>query len=191
MSRRGKTPKLLFEPCKGGGINLRQPAWADYDDWAALRRENRDHLTPWEPSWNDAHLTRPSYRARLVTLKAMIAGDKGYPFHVCRAQDDRLVGACNLTHIKRGSLQSAHIGYWTGEEYARKGFARAAVRGVLRYAFEELGLHRVNAAVRAENMASIKLLENIGFHKEGVAREFLKIDGQWIDHLIYAKLSHD
>jgi len=191
MARRGKTPKTIFAPCRGGGIELRQPLWADYDDWATLRRANREHLTPWEPSWNAAHLTRPSYRARLASFKTMVAGDKGYPFHIFRADDDQLVGACNLTHVKRGSLQSAHIGYWVAAEYARKGFARAAIGGVLRYAFEELGLHRINAAVGLDNTASIQLLKNCGFHEEGLAREYLKIDGAWVDHLIYAKLNHD
>ncbi len=191
MPKRGQTPKSLIEPCAGGGVSLRAPTWADFEHWTELRRANEDYLKPWEPSWDAAHLSRATYKARLAKFKKMISQDEAYPFYVFRADTNQLVGACNLTQIKRGSLQSAHIGYWVGETYIRKGFARASVRAVLRFAFEELGLHRVSAAVQADNQASIKLLENLGFTKEGLARDFLKIDGTWTDHLIYAKLSHD
>lgn len=121
----------------------------------------------------------------------MITADRGYPFHVFRADDNRLVGACNLTQVQRGSQQSAHIGYWIGKAYARNGFARASVRAVMRFAFDDLGLHRINAAVHADNQASIQLLETAGFIKEGVARNYLKVDAHWQDHFIYAKLSTD
>lgn len=191
MPKRGRQPKQLFEPCAGGGVYLRPPSWADFDDWVALRRENRAYLKPWEPSWNEDGLSRSFYRTRLAQFKKMIAKDTGYPFYVFRSSDDRLVGACNLTHIMRGSANSVKIGYWIGEHYARNGFARASVRACLRYAFEDIGLHRVEAAVRGENSASIRLLETVGFTHEGTARGLLKIDGEWRDHLIMGKLSTD
>lgn len=191
MSKRGHIPKPIFEPCAGGGVELRVPKWADFEEWVDLRRANRDHLQPWEPTWKDEHLKRHAYKARLSQFKTMISTDTGYPFHMFRADDNRLVGACNLTHVQRGSLQCAHIGYWVGEAFSRKGFARASLRATLRFAFDDLGLHRVSAAVQADNIASIKLLESTGFTKEGVARSYLKVDGQWQDHLIYAKLSTD
>jgi len=191
MPKRGQTPKPLFEPCAGGGVNLMQPKWADFDEWVTLRRNNMDHLSPWEPSWNPAHLSRSSYRSRLAKFKKMISSDTGYPFHIFRADNGALVGACNLTFIRRGSLQSASIGYWVGKEFSRQGYARAAVRAALKFAFGELGLHRIEAGVRPENTASIKLLENTGFEREGTARGMIKIDGTWEDHLVYARLSSD
>lgn len=191
MSKRGHIPKPIYEPCAGGGVQLRVPKWADFEDWVNLRRANRDHLQPWEPTWKDEHLSRQSYKTRLAQFKNMITKDTGYPFHVFRTDDNRLVGACNLTSVQRGFLQSAHIGYWVGEAYARKGFARAALRATLRFAFDDLGLHRISAAVQADNLASINLLETTGFTREGLARSYLKIDGRWQDHLIYARLSSD
>ncbi len=191
MLKRAHIPTSLYEPCIGGGVNLRAPKWADFEEWGVLRRDNKDYLKPWEPKWDDAHLSRTSYRSRLDKFKTMTTSGTGYPFHIFRAGDERLVGACNVTSVKRGSSRSAHIGYWVGEKYARNGVARAAVRAVLRFAFEDLDLHRIEAAVRAENIASIKLLEKNGFAQEGIARGMLKIDGQWRDHLIYAKLSSD
>ncbi|MBL4870873.1 MAG: GNAT family N-acetyltransferase [Robiginitomaculum sp.] len=191
MPKRGKIPNPIYEPCTGGQVYLAVPKWADFDSWVALRRDNRTYLQSWEPSWDEAHLTRSAYRSRLTIYKKMIAEDIGYPFHVFMAEGHKLVGACNLTALKRGSMQSAHIGYWIGERYGRNGFARAAVRAILRFSFEDLRLHRLEAAVQAENAASISVLEKTGFRQEGIARGLLKIDNQWRDHLIFAKLSGD
>ena len=180
---KGRTPQ--------GNVILRHPKWADFEDWVELRRSNKEHLSPWEPLWDDNHLTRPSYRARLSRFKKMVTHDEGFPFHIFRETDSKIIGACNITHIERGISQSAKLGYWVGEQYARKGYARASVRAACRFCFDELGLHRIEAAVRPDNMPSILLLEAQGFVREGTARGFLKIDGQWHDHVIYARLSSD
>jgi ribosomal-protein-alanine N-acetyltransferase len=121
----------------------------------------------------------------------MVAAGEGYPFHIFRASDNRLIGACNIMQVRRTVAQSAQLGYWVGERYARQGFARAAVRASVQFCFDELGLHRIEAAVRPENVPSISLLEAVGFTYEGVAREYLKIDGAWRDHAIYARLVSD
>ncbi len=175
----------------GGGIVLRHPRWADYDSWAELRSQNADYLMPWEPEWGPEHLTRSMYKSRLSRLKKWVTQDKAYPFHIFRQNSDVLIGSCNITHIERGAAQSAKLGYWIGERFARNGFARAAVSVTSQFCFEKLGLHRVEAAVQPDNMASIKVLEAVGFTYEGEARGLLKINGQWRDHKIYAKLSGD
>lgn len=182
---------VLYEQARGGGINLRHPSWAEYDAWADLRRENQNHLKPWEPEWDPKHLTRPSYRARLTRFKKMVSNGNGYPFHIFNAGTGDFMGACNVMEIRRHVAQSAQIGYWLGERYARHGFARASVRAVSKFCFENLGLHRVEAAVQPDNARSIKLLEAVGFQKEGRARDYLKINGSWQDHDIYAYLSSD
>ena len=187
---RGKVTEL-YGQAPGGGVRLRHPKWADFEDWAQLRRDNQAFLTPWEPDWDPAHLNRNSYKLRLGGFKRMIAEGTGYPFHIFRDSDNRLIGACNITQVQRHPAQSAHLGYWIGESYARQGYARAAVRAAIRFCFNDLGLHRVNAAVQANNTPSINLLDAIGFTHEGTARGFLKINGEWRDHDIYALLSSD
>lgn len=182
---------ILTGHTASGKVTLRHPKWADYERWVELRRGNKDFLSPWEPLWDDNHLTRPSYRSRLSKFKKMVAAGTGYPFHIVRDFDKQIIGACNITHIERGISQSAKLGYWVGEQYARKGYARASVRAACRFCFDELGLHRIEAAVQPDNAPSLKLLEAIGFEREGVARDFLKIDGAWRDHIIYARLSSD
>ena len=121
----------------------------------------------------------------------MVSHDEGFPFHIFRETDGKIIGACNITHIERGISQSAKLGYWVGEQYSRKGYARASVRAACQFCFDELGLHRVEAAVRPDNAPSIQLLETVGFAREGTARGYLKIDGQWHDHIVYARLSSD
>jgi ribosomal-protein-alanine N-acetyltransferase len=180
---RGRSPR--------GNVILRHPKWADYEQWAALRRDSQDFLTPWEPLWDDNHLTRASYKARLSRFKKMTAAGEGFPFHIFRETDGRLIGACNLTQIQRGISQQVQLGYWIGQHYIRQGYAQASVRAACAFCFDELGLHRIEAAVRPENTPSINLLEVVGFQFEGKARGYLKIDGMWRDHAIYARLSSD
>lgn len=191
MIRKASLPIELTETTIGAGVSLRSPKWADYEDWVKLRRENRQYLTPWEPEWNELHLTRSVYKAKLARFKKMASNDDAYPFYIFRNTDQRLIGACNLTHVERNVSQSTKLGYWVGEKYTRQGFARAAVKASLRFCFEELRLHRVEAGVQSGNTASIRVLKAAGFQPEGVARGYLKIDGQWRDHEIFAKLSTD
>ena len=190
MRKPGAHTKLTAQAA-GGSLILRHPNWADYEAWSDLRARNQDYLTPWEPEWGADHLSRNMYKARLSRLKKWVSKDTAFPFHVFRTQGELLIGSCNITHIERGAAQSAKLGYWIGEQYARNGFARAAVAEVSRFGFEKLGLHRIEAAVQPDNAASIRVLEAVGFGYEGKARGYLKIDGQWRDHLVYAKLSND
>lgn len=181
----------MYGQAPGGGVHLRHPRWAEFEDWANLRRDNADFLSPWEPEWNIKHLSRHSYKARLAAFKKMVSAETGYPFHIFRDGDNAFIGACNITRIQRHVSQTAQLGYWIGEQYARQGLARASVRAATRFCFDNLGLHRIEAAVQPENVRSIRLLEAVGFQLEGTARGYLKINGTWQDHHLYARLSSD
>jgi hypothetical protein len=91
--------------------------------------------------------------------------------------------------VRRGVAQAGTIGYWVGETHARQGIMTEAVGLVLRYAFDELGLHRVEAACLPHNAASRGLLRKCGFQEEGYAAQYLKINGAWRDHVLYAHLA--
>ncbi len=181
----------LDEILIGQGIRLRPPTVEDYDAWAKLRGASRSHTEPWEPTWTTDELTKSAFRRRLTRYQADRQSGAGYPFFVVRSNDGVLIGACNLNNVRRGVLQAADIGYWIGTPYVRQGHARAAVRRVLSFAFDELGLHRVEAACRPDNEPSISLLKGVGFHYEGRARAFLKIAGEWRDHDRFSLLSSD
>lgn len=176
---------------RGGSLFLRHPKWADYDEWSSLRERSREHLSPWEPSWNPDHLLRRNYKHRLSVLKKQVAKEQGYFFHIFRQPGERFIGAVNVMNIQRSAAQSGQLGYWLGEGFSGQGHGRAAVDRVCEFCFSDLGLHRLEAAVRPDNAPSIALLDAIGFKAEGTARGYLKIDGQWRDHIIYARLSSD
>lgn len=183
------THTVLSANIAGGALKLVHPRWADFKAWTTLRRENIEYLRPWEPDVSTTGLNRPAYRARLSRLKKLVQQDRAYPFNIfC---DGVLVGACNITHIDRGTAQSARLGYWIGEQFTGRGYARAAVKTASEFCFAGLGLHRVEASVQTGNAASIKVLKASGFQYEGTARGSLKINGAWRDHDIYARLSSD
>ncbi len=173
----------------GQGVSLHHPQMDDYDDWARLRALSRDFLTPWEPQWARDELTRSAYKRRLRRYAEDRQNGRGYAFFVFRESDGRLAGGCNLSNVRRGVAQSASLGYWVGKPFARQGLTSAAVEAVCHFAFEELRLHRVEAACIPGNEPSRRLLLQAGFREEGLARQYLKINGEWRDHLTFARLA--
>jgi ribosomal-protein-alanine N-acetyltransferase len=87
--------------------------------------------------------------------------------------------------------QSGVIGYWMGARYAGKGYMTAAVRAVIEYGFDTLQLNRIEAACLPHNAASVRLLEKVGFTREGYARKYLCIDGRWQDHILFGLVRDD
>jgi [ribosomal protein S5]-alanine N-acetyltransferase len=173
---------------EGNGVTLRTPQTTDFEEWAALREMSRDFLTPWEPTWPDDDLTRSAFRRRIKRYTEDLRADQGYAFLIFRSGDGALVGGLTLANIRRGVAQAGSLGYWMGLPFIRHGYMTAAVRAVIPFALTSLRLHRLEAACIPSNAASIKLLENTGFTREGYAREYLCINGTWQDHLLYARL---
>jgi ribosomal-protein-alanine N-acetyltransferase len=178
-------------PIVGDDVVLRSPQASDFDGWAALREASRTFLTPWEPTWPSDDLTRSAFRHRLKRYAEDVRTDQGYPFFLFRKEDNVLVGGLALANVRRGVAQAASLGYWIGAPYVRRGYMTAAVRALLPVAFDFLRLHRVEAACIPTNLASVRLLERVGFRREGYARAYLCINGMWQDHLLYAKLRGD
>ena len=172
-------------------VLLRTPQMSDYPDWAELRAASRDFLTPWEPLWAADELTRSSFRRRVRHYMRDLREDVGYALFIFSAKDGTLVGGLTLCNVRRGVTQACTLGYWIGARYARKGYMTAAVRAVIPFVFDTLELHRLEAACLPANVASIKLLEKTGFVREGVARRYLRINGVWEDHLLYALVDSD
>jgi ribosomal-protein-alanine N-acetyltransferase len=171
---------------EGAGVVLRAPQMADYAEWAALRQKSRDFLVPWEPVWPADDLTRGAFRARLRRYARELREDLGYPFFIFAAPNGPLLGGATLTNVRRGVAQSASLGYWVGEPFARRGYMSAALAALLPFAHTALRLRRVEAACLPHNAASKRLLEKLGFEHEGYAREYLCIAGRWQDHLLFS-----
>lgn len=176
---------------RGHGLLMRPPAPSDYAAWSDLRDMSRRHLIPWEPQWSRDELSRWAYRRRLRYYQRDQREDLGYAFFIFDADSHALMGGLTLSNVRRGVTQACALGYWLGERHTRKGHMRNAVALAVDYAFRDLRLHRVEAACLPSNAGSISVLRNNGFQEEGLARRYLKINGAWCDHLLFALLSDD
>jgi len=176
---------------EGDGVYLRAPQMSDYSEWTTLREASRAFLTPWEPTWPSDDLGRSAFRRRLRRYAEDQRADTSYAFFLFRKADDALVGGLTLANIRRGVAQAGSLGYWIGEPFARRGLMTGALQGLVPFAFGSLRLHRLEAACIPSNAASIRLLEKMGFVREGYAREYLCINGLWQDRLLFARLNGD
>ena len=173
----------------GEGVRLRPARMTDYGAWSELRLRSRDFLQPWEPTWPSDDLTKSAFRRRLAAYSRDIDLDQAYPFFIFRSRDDVLLGGITLSNVRRGVAQMASVGYWIGQPYARRGHMLAAVQAVAPFAFQRLGLHRLEAACIPENGPSRRLLAQAGFVEEGYAKAYLKINGVWRDHVLFGLVS--
>lgn len=187
-------PSPIVDPeveIRGARVFLRHPTMQDYAAWAELRALSRVHLTPWEPQWARDELTRSSYRRRLRQYYRELRDDQGYAYLIFSEAESRLLGGLNISNVRRGVAQTASLGYWMGVPYVGAGLMTDAVRTTLRFAFGALRLNRLEAACLPSNAASQRVLEKAGFVCEGRARRYLKINGQWQDHDLFALLQDD
>jgi len=180
-------PPLL----SAGPVYLRAPDLDDHEGWARLRDLSRPHLTRWEPDWKAEDAMADAFRLRLRTYQRQYRARVGVVFHVFDRSTNALVGGVSLSDIRRHAAQSSTIGYWIGAPYLRKGYGLAAVNAAVTYAFEDLGLNRIEAACQPGNAPSRALLAKAGFSEEGIAREYLFINGSWRDHVLLALLARD
>lgn len=170
---------------------LRLPMRGDYQEWANLRAESRQFLEPWEPRWATDELERAAWRQRLGRYREDYAQGIAVPFFLLETAGGRLVGGITLGNIRHGVSQSGQIGYWIGEPFAGKGLMQEGLRLLIGYAFDTLRLHRIEAACIPDNARSIRVLEKAGFQREGLLRSYLRINGVWQDHYLYALIATD
>jgi ribosomal-protein-alanine N-acetyltransferase len=174
-----KTSKLP----RGKKVFLRSPNSADSAEFTALNKASRKfYRNLVNPPTDEKSFTAFLQRSESETEES---------FFICRAEDGAIVGAVNLSQIFRKAFQNAYLGYYLAEKYTGCGYMTEAVALVLRYAFKELKLHRIEANVQPENAASIAVLNRCGFTREGFSRKYLKIGGRWRDHLRFAIIAED
>lgn len=179
-------PELVHDP-----VILRSAAASDFEEWRNLRESSREHLVQWEDDWRPGQLSRQAFKRRLKRQWAEMRRGGGLYLLSFRASDLSLIGGVTLTNIRYGAARSGLLGYWVGAPFIRQGFGAASVQAMLAHAFEGIGLNRVVAACQPDNAASQQLLQRCGFQHEGLARGYLKINGQWRDHLIFARIAAD
>ena len=175
----------------GKRVFLRPPKRRDALKWQKLRMSSKSFLVPWEPSWDASSCTRRAYLRYFKNSNYLANMDKAYSFLIFKTDDKALLGGINIGNVRRGVSQSASLGYWIGEKHSRNGYMKEALKLLIPSAFVDLRLNRIEAATLEENIASRNLLKKIGFKKEGVLRKYLKINGNWRDHILYGLLESD
>ena len=175
----------------GERVFLRPPKRRDALKWQKLRMSSKSFLVPWEPSWDASSCTRRAYLRYFKNSNYLANMDRAYSFLIFKTEDKSLLGGINIGNVRRGVSQSASLGYWIGEKYSRNGYMKEALKLLIPSLFIDLRLNRIEAATLEENIASKNLLKKIGFKKEGVLRKYLKINGNWRDHILYGLLEND
>ena len=170
---------------KSGRISMRPPQISDWAQWAETREKNRAHIAPFEPTWSPNALEEDFFERRISRQSREWEGDRAYAFLIFKRADKSLIGGMNINNVCRGAAQFASIGYWIDKDHEGKGYMTEAIRMTLKYCFEDLDLHRVNASTLPENERSKKTLIAAGFKEEGYAEKYLSINGRWCDHVLY------
>jgi [ribosomal protein S5]-alanine N-acetyltransferase len=177
-------------------VLLRPLRLRDAGAWSAVRTANEEWLSRWEgrpptaseASWYDRH--SPSvFTAMLRGLRREARVGRTLPCAI--VYEGRLAGQVTVGNVVRGAFDSGYVGYWVDGRLAGRGIAPTAVALLADHCFGTVGLHRLEANVRPENAASLRVVEKLGFSREALHRSYLHIDGAWRDHLGFALLADD
>jgi [ribosomal protein S5]-alanine N-acetyltransferase len=170
---------------RDGRVGLRPLATSDARAWTEVRRRNADWLRPWEATVPPGDTSAPrTFRALVRDLRRQARDRRALPFAV--TVEGVFAGQVTVTNIVGGSARWAQVGYWIDRRYAGQNVIPTAVALVVDYCLLELKLHRIEVAIRPENLASLRVVEKLGITEVGYARGYLHIDGDWRDHRLFA-----
>jgi len=171
----------------GSRVLLRPLEASDFAAWQEVRRRNVEWLTKWEPQrlpgQPDVVEDAQAFNVRCSARQRERQLGTGYGFGIFA--DGHFAGEMNLSSVQRGPFQSCYVGYWIDEALAGNGLTPEAFVVTCRFAFEELHLHRVQAAIVPRNTASRRVVEKLKIRDEGTAERYLEINGIWEDHVRY------
>lgn len=190
FSRRGPRPRLGIQ-LMSERVILRAGDPADWKGWRAMREMSRDFLVPWEPEWPENGLSYNFFCGLLRRHWKDWRQGRSYAFmiflHGQRGGTGALIGGITLGDVQRGIAQKGTLGYWIGKPFAGQRYMTEAAGLVCDFAFDRLRLHRVEASCLPQNEASKNLLKRLGFEEEGYAKSYLRINGEWQDHVLWGK----
>jgi [ribosomal protein S5]-alanine N-acetyltransferase len=167
-----------------GRVRLRPIQVRDAEAWYELRARNHAWLTSWEATTPGGSSQQLTFKQMVRRLRREARAGRVLPFAVL--YEGKLVGQLTVANIIWGSVCSASMGYWVDQRHAGRGIIPTAVALATDHCFKEVGLHRMEVAIRPENHASLRVVEKLGFRPEGLRPNYLHIDGEWRDHLLFA-----
>jgi ribosomal-protein-alanine N-acetyltransferase len=165
-----------------------------HTDAAALLRyrvDNRAHLAAWEPQREASWYTVEQCLRNILDGQLAMQQDRGYPLLVFAPDGREIIGTFTFANLVRGAFQSCHLGYGMAAVWQGQGLMQEVLEAGLAWAFGDLGMHRVMANYLPRNVRSGRLLQRLGFEREGYARQYLKIAGVWEDHVLTARIRPD
>ncbi len=178
---------------RGKRVVLRPLTPLDFTQWREVRTRNHDWVTKWEPSRpagspdvvNDRH----AFASRCNARERERHLGSGYGFGVF--VDGAFGGEMNLSSVQRGPFQNCYVGYWIDEALAGQSYTPESLAVVLKFGFEDLGLHRMQISIIPRNSASRRVVEKLDIRCEGVAVRYLEINGAWEDHMRFAMTAEE
>jgi ribosomal-protein-alanine N-acetyltransferase len=183
---------VINPPLRHGRVGLRLIRPGDARVLERLLNDNRAWLEQWEATYPGFIRPNPNSLSLKPVIKNLLAAHKaktGVPFVV--TFDDQVVGQLSVSSIIGGSVSSAQMGYWIAENFAGRGIIPAAVALAVDYCMLNIGLHRMEICIRPENVASLRVVEKLGFRYEGMRKNYIHIDNKWCDHECFALTIED
>ena len=172
------------------GIRLRLVESGDGEAYAAAYDANRAHLARWDPVRDESFYTVEWHEALIAQHLRDHESGRAARFVIVH-EDGRMVGVANIANVVRGAFHSADLGYWIDASLAGRGIMTRVVSVLIDHARTELGLHRLQAATLLDNAASQRVLARNGFERIGIAPEYLRIAGEWQDHILFQRILSD
>lgn len=179
-------PQLLSQR-----LLLRAPSPALAAEVREYQMRNAEHFRAWDPNYPIGYFDPERVAERLVQAEQAFAAGTAYRYwFTLRETPTRLAGQVHISQLARGALQSAMLGYSLDASLQGRGLMHEALQALIAEMFgPRVRLHRIQAAVRPQNLRSRKVLERLGFQLEGLSRRYLFIDGGWRDHELFALLN--
>jgi ribosomal-protein-alanine N-acetyltransferase len=175
---------LLVVPCQHLNLAVLSPDQAQLE--SDFQLSNLAHLAPWSPQRPDDYYTPEQVRLRLEQQATAFETGNAVHFAMLDPVSGKMIGTCNFTGIIRGAFQACFLGYALAESHQGRGLMHEALETGIGYMFDELKLHRIMANYLPENARSARVLERLGFEREGFAKAYLNIAGKWQDHVLTA-----
>jgi len=174
----------VFEPILTARLELQllQPAHAEIYQHYLL--SNHEHLARWEPVRDDGYFELEQCVSRLQ--QSLMQFQSGQSVCLGLMQSGKIIGVCNFSNIVRGPFQACHLGYAIAHSHQGQGYMHEALKAAIHHMFYSKNLHRIMANYLPENLRSAALLQRLGFEREGYAKSYLKIHGEWRDHVLTA-----
>ncbi|OAN18281.1 ribosomal-protein-alanine acetyltransferase [Photobacterium jeanii] len=168
-------------------LKIRLIASKDAERITAYYQKNRAYLQPWEPLREEHFYTLAGWEKRLIQLTELQKHHLAYYFVVQQQGSDEICGVVNFSNLVKHPFHACHVGYSLGEAFQGQGIMRRAVDATVQWIFEDRNFHRVMAAYMPRNERSEKVLQSVGFEREGYAKDYLLINGHWEDHVLTSK----